>query len=169
MDRKNRYIRYPMRCGVPQGSVLGPTLWNVGYDSVLRTRLPIGCSVLCYADDILLVGRGLSFGLALIRAELGAAVMLGTIERLDLSVSMTKTETIRFAWSVPRAKLKIGNVKVEIQTTMKYLGLVLDSKWTFREHFRCILPKALGMAVFLGRLTANIGRPVSVGVVFTPE
>jgi len=27
-------------CGVPQGSVLGLILWNVGYDRVLRTDLP---------------------------------------------------------------------------------------------------------------------------------
>lgn len=27
-------------CGIPQGSVLGPTLWNVLYDEVLRLRVP---------------------------------------------------------------------------------------------------------------------------------
>ena len=49
-----------------QGSVLGPTLWNVLYDGALRVELPEGCSSIAYADDfgieaktesILLVGR----------------------------------------------------------------------------------------------------------------
>jgi len=43
-------------CGVPQGSVLGPTLWNVEYDGVLRGFLPPG--LVCYADDTLVLARG---------------------------------------------------------------------------------------------------------------
>jgi len=49
---RDRHIAFPGRdgaprsreicCGVPQRSVLGPTLWNVGYDGVLRGFLPPG-------------------------------------------------------------------------------------------------------------------------------
>jgi len=33
-------------CGVPQGSVIGPTLWNIHYDGLLRTQLPPGVEYL---------------------------------------------------------------------------------------------------------------------------
>lgn len=44
-----------VRAGVPQGSVLGPTLWNILYDGILRMDLPRGVDAVAYADDLVLV------------------------------------------------------------------------------------------------------------------
>ncbi|KAL7304664.1 hypothetical protein TKK_0002910 [Trichogramma kaykai] len=41
--------------GVPQGSVLGPILWNVMYDSILRLKLEEGVRIVGFADDIAVV------------------------------------------------------------------------------------------------------------------
>ncbi|CAK1599205.1 unnamed protein product [Parnassius mnemosyne] len=56
--RNGEWNRREMSCGVPQGSVLGPPLWNIGYDWVLRADLPTGVSVVCYADDTLVLAQG---------------------------------------------------------------------------------------------------------------
>uniref|UniRef100_A0ABD2W5G2 Reverse transcriptase domain-containing protein n=1 Tax=Trichogramma kaykai TaxID=54128 RepID=A0ABD2W5G2_9HYME len=42
--------------GVPQGSVLGPTLWNVMYDAILQLEFQSGVQIIGFADDIALVG-----------------------------------------------------------------------------------------------------------------
>ena len=60
-DRKVIYLtdegkqEYIVTASVPRSSVLGPLLWNIMYDGVVRLRLPNGTTIVGFADDIAIV------------------------------------------------------------------------------------------------------------------
>jgi len=155
--------RRDMERGVPQGSVLGPLLWNLGYDWELRGALFTGLGVVYYADDTLVMARGDGWQEAARRAEAGMALVVRRMEMLRLKVVAHKTEAIGFHG--PRSKPPAGfsiyfrEVRVEVGSHMKYLGLVLDSRWTFGEHFARLGPRLRGEVAGLARLLPNLGGP----------
>ncbi|KAA5586381.1 hypothetical protein F3H14_36425, partial [Pseudomonas aeruginosa] len=160
-------LRFPVQRGVPQGSVLGPLLWNIGYDWVLRgtlsTPLP-GLSVVCYADDTLVVARGRDLRESARLSCAGVAFVIGRIRRLGLEVALDKSQALLFhgARRAPPqgAHLVIGGVRVEIEATgLRYLGLVLDGRWSFRAHFERLGPRLMAAAGSLSRLLPNVGGP----------
>lgn len=44
--------------GVPLGSILGSTLWNMMYDRVLALTLPNGVEIVGFVDDVILAITG---------------------------------------------------------------------------------------------------------------
>lgn len=42
-------------CGITQGSVLSPTLWNLFYDGILRLPVPNSVKLVAFADDVAVV------------------------------------------------------------------------------------------------------------------
>lgn len=45
------------RLDVPQGSILGPLLWNVYYDGINRLEMPAGITLIASTDDLTIVAR----------------------------------------------------------------------------------------------------------------
>lgn len=90
-----------VKAGVPQGSVLDPLLWNIAYDSVMRTLEEPECHVICYADDTLVIATADCLQTAT-RASIQASLVMRQIQCLGLKVSEAKTEmlffTVEFTW-----------------------------------------------------------------------
>lgn len=80
-------------------------------------------------------------------------------------MALQKTEAIWFAASMKRgpprdrAHMTVEGVRMEVGTQMKYLGLILDSRWSFKPHMAKMAPRIRKATACLGRLMPNIGRP----------
>jgi len=102
-DRSIEYNTYDgktvtrqISAGVPQGSVLGPVLWSITYDWVLRTPTERDSILIGYADDTLILARAGTLTEATQKLNLQISKTIRRIKSLDLSVAEPKTEIVVF-------------------------------------------------------------------------
>lgn len=149
--------------GAAQGSILGPDLWNVAYDSLLRTEMPKETLLVGYADDVaaLIAARDVEL------AQLKLNQVMRTVNRwmadYGLSLALSKTEIViltkkRIDTILP---LPVGDEIVNTKPAAKYLGLAIDCKLSFWTQIQQTADKAAKGVTSLSRLMANVTGPKS--------
>lgn len=153
----------PLSSGVPQGSILGPTLWNISYDSLLRMEMPVGISLIGFADDIAMTIVEKDEKILMNKANTGLQRISNWMESKLLKFAPQKTEAIILT---TKRKLKpicfsIESVDIIPSKAIKYLGVWLDPKLKFTEHIIRTIQKSGKTLTALSCIMPNIGGPRS--------
>jgi len=156
-----RLERREVLAGVPEGSVLVPTLWNLAFDAVVRSNKFPGCDIVCYADDTLVLVAAPDSYYACETANRQIRRLLRLVGELGLVISENKTEAVLFSKRGLRGnpKIGVGDAEVQVCNRMKYLGVILDSRLSFLPHFEYAKEKALRVVRSLGLLMPNLRGP----------
>lgn len=147
--------------GVPQGSVLGPILWNVMYDGVLRLPLPTGTTTVGFADDVAVVVVAKHLEEITERANQAIRAIRGWLAENGLQLADHKTEAVLVTSRKVRETitLRVGGCEICSQPSLRYLGVQLDARLRFDDHLRIVSAKAGAVCNALARIMPNIGGP----------
>lgn len=151
-----------MHRGLPQGSVLGPDLWNLLYDGLLRIALPQDVEIIAFADDIALVATAQVTFLLEERLEVAFSDIVDWFEAHGLGVAVNKTEALVITNRNTRNSMEVnyrGHV-FSSQRSLLYLGVQLDSRMHFAEHADLAVKRAADAYKHISRLLLNARGPI---------
>ena len=134
---------FTLENGIPQGSALSPLLF-----AIMMNDLPINLNVdiNIFADDSCIWETGLDINQLVSNIQSSLQGVVNWCDTWGFRISPSKSAVVLFTKrrKVPTFNLVIGgNNILPVQKEYKYLGVVFDSKLTYRSHSKSVTEKCL--------------------------
>lgn len=144
--------------GVPQGSLLGPLLFNIFVNDIDKCLK--NSHLLCFADDMKIFSViESSDDVKALQSDLDRLSNYCTNNRLDLNPSKCSVITFTRKTKIIQSNYTIDNYELSRCVNIRDLGVIHDRKLIFDEHINSIInkaSKALGFVLRTSRAFTNI-------------
>lgn len=121
--------------GVPQGSLLGPILFNIFTHDIPRDER---CKKSIYADDVKLYVSSLEAEMAAIYLQRALDALVEYYKKWRLKLNEAKTEAIMYTRKrtrrTPAFNIEMGGHLIDWKEEVVYLGLTMDSRLDWKSH-----------------------------------
>jgi exonuclease III len=146
-------------CGVPQGSILGPTLFIIYINEIFDLNL--NGNLQLYADDAVLTYHANSYDDLYVSMSSDLRILNSWFKENHLTLNTKKTQFMIFKTkNTPISncfdQIAIGNEIIYETKTYKYLGLWLDSNLNFGFHIGKIKNKVAPMIGALKKIRRHV-------------
>ena len=152
---------YRVTGGVPQGSVLGPLLWIIMYNGILKLRIPRMVTSVAFADDVALVivGKFLEDVKNLFNVTFSKYADWMNESGLKMAKHKTEVTLITSRKERETITLQVGEHEIESKPSIRYLGVMIDARLNFKDQAEHASTKAAAVGGALSRLMPNVGGP----------
>ena len=156
---------YKQEQGVPQGSILSVTLFNIKINSIVKTLNPgVDCSL--YVDDFLICYRSKHMNTIERQLQQCLNKLQTWSNKNGFKFSSTKTNCVHFCQkrSVHNdPELFLNNIRIPVVKETRFLGIIFDNKLSFIPHIKYVKTKclkALNLLKFLSHTDWGADRKV---------
>jgi hypothetical protein len=164
LTERTQYVAYddcnssilPIKCGVPQGSILGPLLFIIYTNDIVQVNTKF--KIIMYADDTTLYTTLDDFGGNI--QEINRNINLSLTNIVDwfklnkLSLNISKTKYMLFhstQRNIPNLNIELNMNVLEKLEHFNFLGLEIDSHLNWNTQVKKISGKVLNLIGILSR------------------
>lgn len=142
-----------IKAGVPQGSILGPVLFNLYINDFPTLD---NCITAQFADDTAILAKSKHGDIAFEKLQTALDTVQTWCEDWRIKINAQKSVSVLFRrhniMEAYNTDLEIFDTNIKNETHTKYLGVHLDRKLNFNEHIKQTIGKATGASISLNPL-----------------
>ena len=140
--------------GVPQGSVLGPLLFNIYINDLFLSVMDT--AICSFAEDTTIFAADCQLDSVLERLETDALVLSKWFPENFMKLNEGKCHLLTFGTSQDDIKITVGEAIVKESSEEKLLGVTIDKNLNFKSHVSNLCKRASQKLHALARVSASM-------------